>query len=285
MDERNVDLRPEDRADTDMLDDSMDSRAGDGEHHATTGGSAIAGAITGGVIGLAGGPVGAAIGAVGGAIVGAAAERTMHHDDDREGEEMGFDNDADSNPLVESRDEERMAAMDGDTSRGGYVDATARSAMSDRGERTVELHEEELTPVKERVQTGEVEVRKDVVSENKAMEVPVTRDEVYVERRPVDRRPADRFEGVREGETVRVPVSEERVSVEKRPVVTEEVTVGTRPVRDTEQVSATVRREEAHVERHDDVDANRPDTTSDAIPMPGHTHHWVGDSCSCGATR
>jgi outer membrane lipoprotein SlyB len=50
----------------------------DGEHHATTGGAAAAGAVTGGVIGLTGGPLGAAIGAIGGAIVGAAAERLMH---------------------------------------------------------------------------------------------------------------------------------------------------------------------------------------------------------------
>jgi len=48
------------------------------EHHATTGGAAVAGAVTGGVVGLVGGPVGAAIGAVGGALVGVAAERIMH---------------------------------------------------------------------------------------------------------------------------------------------------------------------------------------------------------------
>src|SRR5438105_13713224 len=48
------------------------------EGHATTGGSAAAGAVTGGVIGLAGGPVGAVVGAVGGAVVGAIAERIMH---------------------------------------------------------------------------------------------------------------------------------------------------------------------------------------------------------------
>src|SRR5438094_3369084 len=60
------------------------STVGDGEHHATTGGAAAAGAVTGGVIGLTGGPIGAAIGAVGGAIVGAAAERMMHSDDDSE---------------------------------------------------------------------------------------------------------------------------------------------------------------------------------------------------------
>jgi hypothetical protein len=55
------------------------------EHHATTSGSAFAGAVTGGMIGTAAGPLGTAVGAVGGAIVGAITERVMHHDNpDRE---------------------------------------------------------------------------------------------------------------------------------------------------------------------------------------------------------
>lgn len=53
------------------------------EGHATTGGSAVAGAATGAAVGAVGaGPVGAAIGAVGGAAVGAASERAMHAGDD-----------------------------------------------------------------------------------------------------------------------------------------------------------------------------------------------------------
>jgi hypothetical protein len=79
------------------------STVGDGEHHATTGGAAAAGAVTGGVIGMTGGPVGAAIGAVGGAIIGAAAERMMHSDDDSERARAGFTTDQDGNPLIEDR--------------------------------------------------------------------------------------------------------------------------------------------------------------------------------------
>jgi hypothetical protein len=64
-----------------------DSTSHDEETHATTGGSAVAGAVTGGLVGLAGGPVGAAIGAVGGAIVGVAAERIMHGESEEKGED------------------------------------------------------------------------------------------------------------------------------------------------------------------------------------------------------
>jgi uncharacterized protein YcfJ len=49
------------------------------EQHATTGGSAAAGAVTGGIVGaIAGGPVGAAVGAAAGAVMGVAGERAMH---------------------------------------------------------------------------------------------------------------------------------------------------------------------------------------------------------------
>ena len=89
------------------------STTADGEHHATTGGAAAAGAVTGGVIGLTGGPIGAAIGAVGGAIVGAAAERMMHSDDDAERARAGYDNDRDGNPMIEDRS--RPASREGDT--------------------------------------------------------------------------------------------------------------------------------------------------------------------------
>jgi uncharacterized protein (TIGR02271 family) len=96
-----------------------------------------------------------------------------------------------------------------------------------------------------------VEIKKDVVTEQRTVDVPVTREEVYVERHPVERRPSDRPIG--QGETIEVPVREERVEVEKRPVVYEEVEVGKRQVQDTEHVSAEVRREEAHIEREGDV--------------------------------
>ena len=126
--------------------------------------------------------------------------------------------------------------------------ATARGA----GE-TVQLREEELQARKTAVETGEVGIRKEVVSEQRTLEVPVTREEVTVERHPVDRRPSDAPIG-EGGEEIRVPVREEEVTVEKRPVVTEEVSLGTRQVQDTERVSGTVRREEARLEHEGDVD-------------------------------
>jgi uncharacterized protein (TIGR02271 family) len=111
----------------------------------------------------------------------------------------------------------------------------------------LELREEELRAEKDRVQAGEVRLRKEVVSEERTIEVPVTREEVVIERRPAA---SGRDAGgtIDEGDEIRIPIMEEEVRVEKTPVVREEVTLKKRQVQDTEKVSDTVRREEARIE-------------------------------------
>jgi uncharacterized protein (TIGR02271 family) len=158
--------------------------------------------------------------------------------------------------LSVSKDEIDARGWDRAPAAGGLVDdrpeRTAEPAARGEGGGRVQLREEELRPRKETAQAGEVRVRKDVVEEEQRLDVPVTREEAVVERRPVEPRPADRPIG--EGGTVRVPLHGEQVEVEKRPVVTEEVEVGKRQVQDTERVSGTVRREEPRVEREGDAD-------------------------------
>jgi uncharacterized protein (TIGR02271 family) len=128
----------------------------------------------------------------------------------------------------------------------------ADSAEAHTGEGRIELLGETLRVNKERVQTGEVRLRKDVITEHQNIEVPVTREELVVEHHPVEGRPAPSgsFEGDKE---IRVPVSEERVKVEKQPVVREEVSVGKRQVQDTKTVGDDVRHEELRVEKKGDV--------------------------------
>jgi uncharacterized protein (TIGR02271 family) len=105
---------------------------------------------------------------------------------------------------------------------------------------------EELAIGKRQVQAGEVAVRKTVDTEHVTERVPVRREEVTVERRPVsaaDTRSAEIAE-----DRIVVPVTEEEVVVEKRPVVKEEVVLRTRTVEDTEEVEADLRRERIDVD-------------------------------------
>jgi uncharacterized protein (TIGR02271 family) len=112
------------------------------------------------------------------------------------------------------------------------------------------------------VQRGEVRLRKEVVTENQNVQVPVTREELVIERTPVEGRQATGQIGTEK--EIRVPLSEERASVEKVPMVREEVRVGKRAVEDTRNITDQTRREELRVEKEGDVreldesEVNRP---------------------------
>lgn len=144
------------------------------------------------------------------------------------------------------------------TMESGLGAGTAGVSELGRGtgeEESLRLHEERLNVDKERVQTGEVNVGKNVVEEEQSIEVPVEREEVYVERRPVNEETTGGTVGglndrdaYQEGEDIHIPVSEERLDVSKKDVVSEEVVVGKRKVKDTERVNETVRREEADID-------------------------------------
>lgn len=132
------------------------------------------------------------------------------------------------------------------TTNTGYDTANTGYADTDEAQR-VRLREERLSVDKQPVQAGEARLRKDVVEEQQNIDVPVNREEVIVQRQAYgEDRPTDLPVG--QDETIRVPVSEEQVNVNKQTVETGEVGIGKKVVQDTQRVSDTVRREEAHLE-------------------------------------
>jgi uncharacterized protein (TIGR02271 family) len=141
--------------------------------------------------------------------------------------------------------------------------ATAAVDRPAQSQDAVQLREEELQARKTPVEVGQVTLGKDVVEERKTVEVPVTREEAYVERHAVNR-PADRPIEATTSQTIEMPIREERVDVEKRPVVYEEVGVGKRQIVENQRVSDTVRREELRVEREGEVGDSLRETSQDA---------------------
>jgi uncharacterized protein (TIGR02271 family) len=166
--------------------------------------------------------------------------------------------------------------------RGRTEVAGDRSAFVGEDRSRLELREEELAIEKDVVQKGEVRVRKEVVSEERTIDVPVTREEVVIERTPVAGRSADA--GVGTNEEIRIPVSEEQVRVEKTPVVKEEVKVNKRRVQDTERVRDTVRREEARVEEVGDAEA-RTEGELVAEPWRGNERRYQSSKNYNGPER
>jgi uncharacterized protein (TIGR02271 family) len=135
----------------------------------------------------------------------------------------------------------------------GAFDVRSNVTMAARGEtrptaehREIPIREERLVPHKEEHRIGEVTVTKEVVEEERTMRVPVAREEVTVEHKPVERRPAE--QGPRE-ETIRIPIVEEEVRISKEPVVTGEIEITKRPVTEEREFKATVRKEVPHVEK------------------------------------
>ena len=114
--------------------------------------------------------------------------------------------------------------------------------------RAVQLREELLDIAKERVQVGELQVHKEVVEEHRTVHVPLMREEVYIERRPVK---DGKYDGspFTEDEIIRIPIMEERVEVTKRPVIVEEVIIGKQKIQETKQVQDIIKKEEARIER------------------------------------
>jgi len=135
----------------------------------------------------------------------------------------------------------------------GYTEdmASATSATGTESTDTIRVpvYEEELTATKRPVEAGNVQINKDVVTEERTLDVPITEERVRVTRRAVDRDAtgalgADAF---KEG-TIDVPVRTEEVDVQKRVRAAEEVDITKEPVQRTKTVTGTVRREVVDVE-------------------------------------
>jgi uncharacterized protein (TIGR02271 family) len=160
----------------------------------------------------------------------------------------------------------RKGRTDKAASRSALASAAATVSPSD-AEQKLRLHEEQLSATKQQVQTGEVGLHKEVVTEEKSLNVPVSHEEVYIERHPVSGDAAlnaDRpFDLSQKEEVIRVPLSAEQVQVTKQPVVTEEITLGKRVSQENQQVTDTVRHEEVHIERSGNVNVQGSERVDD----------------------
>ena len=121
--------------------------------------------------------------------------------------------------------------------------------LRERDETRVHLREEELqadTTATER----QARIRKVVHTEMRNLTVPVSHEELVIEREPVHGADATTRadSGAFREEEINVPLREEHVEVTKRPVVKEEVRVAKRTQTEQERVSGEVRKEELEVE-------------------------------------
>ncbi|VXA91136.1 DUF2382 domain-containing protein [Citricoccus sp. K5] len=136
------------------------------------------------------------------------------------------------------------AGLDRDVNTDGHVPG---AAGHDR--ETVVARDEHLNVGTERRESGHVRLRKHTYTDTETVEVPVSREEVVVEREPID--PASP-EALRDaGDEDVVVTTHEEVPVVDKTATAEKVTVDKNTVRDTERVSGTVQREGVEVDGDD----------------------------------
>jgi uncharacterized protein (TIGR02271 family) len=120
------------------------------------------------------------------------------------------------------------------------------TTQSNQNDGTLQLHKEELDITKNNIDAGEVVISKDIVEEQKTVEVPVMHEEVVIKRTPMNNERTD--SSAISQETITIPVSQEQVEVNKYAVTTEEISASKRQVEETQQIQETLKREEAHVD-------------------------------------
>jgi len=141
--------------------------------------------------------------------------------------------------------------------------AESRASEEPTGPQRMRLHAERLKTYTQAGPGGEVKIRKEVVTEQQTLTVPVTHEEVVIERRSLGEDATATEESIGEGKEIRIPLSEEQVHVTKETVTTGEVEISKREVKEERQISGTVRHEAASIEKQGeapliDTNSNQP---------------------------
>lgn len=132
------------------------------------------------------------------------------------------------------------------TNSSSQGDDTSSITQDTQSNGSLQLHKEELDITKNNVDAGQVVISKDVVEEQRTVEVPVMHEEVVIKRTPLNNERSDG--STISEETLTIPVTQEQVEVTKYTVATEEISASKRQVEDTQKVQETLRHEEAHVD-------------------------------------
>ncbi|MDF3041972.1 MAG: hypothetical protein K0Q71_4678 [Thermomicrobiales bacterium] len=143
-----------------------------------------------------------------------------------------------------------------ETSDGMCADLAANDELR------IPLAREEFTATARPIRGGTVRIAKRVVTEDQVLEVPVTEEEIRVERRIIERPGGANGPEAFEQIVIEVPLYRDRLDVQKRTRVSDEIIVTKELTQRIEQVRDTVRREEIFVDGDaaliDDVDSGLP---------------------------
>ncbi|MCW6092557.1 YsnF/AvaK domain-containing protein [Clostridium sporogenes] len=115
----------------------------------------------------------------------------------------------------------------------------------------MQLREEQMKISKNKIQTGEVSIHKEVLTEEKNITVPVKREELVIEKTVCDPQFHDKSES--HTETIRIPIKEERIDIHKQPVDLEDVSVSKDQYEEVKHITETLKKEVPHISINGDA--------------------------------
>ncbi|APF28002.1 hypothetical protein NPD7_708 [Clostridium sporogenes] len=115
----------------------------------------------------------------------------------------------------------------------------------------MQLREEQMKISNSKIQTGEVSIHKEVLTEEKNITVPVKREELVIEKTVCDPQFHDKSEG--HTETIRIPIKEERIDIHKQPVDLEDVSVSKDQYEEVKHITETLKKEVPHISINGDA--------------------------------
>ncbi|MBC8121143.1 MAG: YsnF/AvaK domain-containing protein [Gemmatimonadaceae bacterium] len=150
----------------------------------------------------------------------------------------------------------------GDTGTGyAHLGSSQEPSPAATGERQrIELRAETLHVNKRQVKTGEVRIRKEIITEIRTIQVPVTREELVIEQHVFKEGEAD-TDAASNIQEIRIPLMEEQVVIEKRSVVIEEVFIDKQRIQEVRRITEPIRREQLLIE-HEKFTDPTPDRLS-----------------------
>jgi uncharacterized protein (TIGR02271 family) len=113
---------------------------------------------------------------------------------------------------------------------------------------TLELHKEELQITKNMIKTADVKVYKKTFTEEKQITVPLTREELIIEKKVLDPNGAEP-----QIEIIRIPIVEERIEVTKKPVILENVEISKNQFEEMIHLNETLKEEKINIETIGDI--------------------------------
>lgn len=150
---------------------------------------------------------------------------------------------------IRGRREVRLAVTR-DEARAASIEPTGDDllARAERDQVRIPLHEERLIPERRLVDLGELRVHKYVDLIEDVVRQPVTRDDLVIERVPINRPLEEPVAAREEGDWLVIPIMEEVLVVRKQLMLTEEVRIRKQQVVEEQEVREGVRRERIELE-------------------------------------